>query len=177
MKYATAAYGIPFMAAAEDQVDAARAAQEKRNTTTGEAIVDEDEENEYIKCTEKASASKTNAMDQSDSDEVDTLFKESEEPSDEFRDNMYKIDTLTEKLTLKKISSHVGVESSQIEYMFVKSGGSVRCLRHFIAVDHNKKAVVISIRGTYSISGIFTDIQVYTSKLIMALRRSIIVQL
>jgi hypothetical protein len=37
-------------------------------------------------------------------------------------------------------------------------GGSTKILRHFVAVDTKMKAVVLAIRGTFTVSGAATDL-------------------
>lgn len=44
----------------------------------------------------------------------------------------------------------------------VNSGGSMDYLRHFCVVDHSKKALVLALRGTFSISGLVTDLVGFT---------------
>jgi len=69
----------------------------------------------------------------------------------------YLIDTPSEFLTRELVSQHVGIPEKDM-IMFVKPGGSLKCLRHFIAVDHEKKEVVLALRGTYSISELLVDV-------------------
>ena len=70
--------------------------------------------------------------------------------------NMYLVDTPIEFENREEISKHIGVPESDI-VMFVKPGGNMRVVRHFIAVDHIKKAVVLAIRGTFSVSELIVD--------------------
>ena len=68
----------------------------------------------------------------------------------------YLVDTLSEFITREKISQHIGIPETDM-IMFVKPGGSMQVLRHFIAVDHKKKEVVLALRGTYSLSELLVD--------------------
>ena len=68
----------------------------------------------------------------------------------------YLVDTPIEFITRHKISQHVGIRESDM-IMFVKPGGSTKVLRHFIAVDHSKKEVILALRGTYSLSELLVD--------------------
>jgi len=57
----------------------------------------------------------------------------------------------------KKIADALGIKVEHILYM-TSVGGSSDMLRHFVAVDHEHKAVVLAIRGTFTLSDLITDI-------------------
>lgn len=62
---------------------------------------------------------------------------------------------------LSPSSSRSRDETDIIVVMKVDIGEDVKCLRHFCVVDHSNKAVVLAIRGTYSVSDIFVDLSGY----------------
>mmetsp|Transcript_5888 Transcript_5888/g.7230 ORF Transcript_5888/g.7230 Transcript_5888/m.7230 type:complete len:552 (-) Transcript_5888:222-1877(-) len=70
--------------------------------------------------------------------------------------NMYLVDEPIEFENRAEIAAHIGVPENDI-VMFVKPGGNMKVVRHFIAVDHLKKAVVLAIRGTFSVSELLVD--------------------
>lgn len=59
----------------------------------------------------------------------------------------------------KAIAFHCLIDDQDVEYIFIDAGGSLTVLRHFIAVDHASKSIVLAIRGTLSISGALVDMQ------------------
>jgi hypothetical protein len=71
--------------------------------------------------------------------------------------DMYNVNTPAEIATRRNISQHTGIPEDDIT-MFVRPGGDMNILRHFVAVDREKKAVVLCIRGTFSVSGTIIDI-------------------
>jgi hypothetical protein len=73
----------------------------------------------------------------------------------------YITDTPHEIETLKSISQHIGVPPQDV-IMFAKPGGSNDILRHFVAVDRYRKQVILSIRGTFSVSEIVIDVDAET---------------
>jgi hypothetical protein len=75
------------------------------------------------------------------------------------KDEMYDASGPLAKATRSKISEHIGIQKDDIIAMFVKPGGNMLVLRHFLAVDKDKRAIVLAIRGTFSVSGILIDIQ------------------
>jgi transposase-like protein len=75
-----------------------------------------------------------------------------------------KFDSRLSRLTRAKISAHVGVPEEDIVLMDVDYGGDARHLRHFVAIDHKNKKVVLSIRGTFSLSEIVVDVAAFSSK-------------
>jgi len=67
--------------------------------------------------------------------------------------------------TKTKISEHVGVPPKDLVLMdLYYEGDNSKHLRHFVAVDHRNQEVVLSIRGTFSLSEIFIDIAGFSSK-------------
>lgn len=52
---------------------------------------------------------------------------------------------------------HMDIDFDSINY---------KLLRHFIALDHQHKQIIFSIRGTFSLGEIFVDVAAFTSKLI-----------
>mmetsp|Transcript_40760 Transcript_40760/g.85623 ORF Transcript_40760/g.85623 Transcript_40760/m.85623 type:complete len:609 (-) Transcript_40760:295-2121(-) len=61
----------------------------------------------------------------------------------------------------RKICRYLNIEEKDI-IMLSESGGSIELVKHFIAIDRKKGAVVLSIRGTYTISGLKIDASGYT---------------
>lgn len=59
----------------------------------------------------------------------------------------------------KAIAFHCEISSDDIKILHVDDGGDMKVLRHFVAVDHTSKSVVLALRGTLSISGALVDIQ------------------
>jgi hypothetical protein len=146
MLYATATYGLAAMEAADDQ---------KR------AIMEPEEpEREPKQFTTKTYASL------SKKEETDSTGM-----SEAFLNKFYRVRTPLEKATRKNISKHIGLEEDDIIAMFVKPGGSMFVLRHFLAVDNKKKAVVLAIRGTFSVTGILIDTQAAGGTLLVKRRK------
>uniref|UniRef100_A0A7S4K1T7 sn-1-specific diacylglycerol lipase n=1 Tax=Odontella aurita TaxID=265563 RepID=A0A7S4K1T7_9STRA len=56
----------------------------------------------------------------------------------------------------RKIAEYVNVDEDDIVHI-TPPGAETEDLGHFVAVDHKCKTVVLAIRGTYSLSEIFTD--------------------
>ena len=48
--------------------------------------------------------------------------------------------------------------------MDVDYGNDINHLRHFVAVDHANKKVVLSIRGTFTLSEIVVDVAAFSRK-------------
>jgi hypothetical protein len=70
-----------------------------------------------------------------------------------------------DKTIKAKIVRYLNIRPYQILYITpLYVGGSTKILRHFVAVDAKKKAVVLAIRGTYSISGLNTDLDATTGE-------------
>eukprot|EP00794_Sanderia_malayensis_P003386 gene3386-3876_t len=55
------------------------------------------------------------------------------------------------------ISRHTGISASDIHAMELE-GVQVNCPAFFVAVDHRKKAVVVTVRGTSNIADVMTDL-------------------
>merc|ERR1712185_132038 len=58
------------------------------------------------------------------------------------------------------ICAHAGVAAADLVRMATGSldvAGSSDCLRHFVAIDHDGRAVVLALRGTASISDVLHD--------------------
>ena len=161
---------VKSMIATRDQKEYMKL-RRKANASIMKSMIAPPDQKEYMKLRRKANANIMKSMITGHTPQKFDFLEESEESCDEFRKNMYNIVSVSDQETQKKIGSHVGIKPSQIEYMFVKLGGCVECLRHFIAVDHKKKTVVISIRGTFSVTGILIDLTFYTGKFMMDLRR------
>ena len=112
--------------------------------------------------------------------EVKKLKKEecTDEPSDVNVDEIYRINTKVEKESRRRIINHLGIVDNDVndddyenvtkntsqkymEAIFAKPGDNIQHpQRHFIVVDHNIKAIVLSIRGSFSsVCGILNDLQ------------------
>ena len=63
--------------------------------------------------------------------------------------------------TVDDILTHTGVTAEDIVVMDVDYGEDPLCLRHFCVVDHANKAVVLAIRGTFSMTGVMVDLVGY----------------
>jgi hypothetical protein len=64
-----------------------------------------------------------------------------------------------------KIQRYVNIKPYDLVYITpLYVGGSTELLRHFVAVDSKKKAVVLAIRGTFTVSGLVTDLDGTTGK-------------
>jgi hypothetical protein len=62
------------------------------------------------------------------------------------------------------ISCHVkDIKAADIVYTDMDMSGSSDYLRHFVAIDHNRKSIVFAIRGTFSISSAIVDLEFYAS--------------
>jgi hypothetical protein len=75
-----------------------------------------------------------------------------------------RIDGRLQTVTKECISGHIGVPTDDIVLMDVDYGGDSRHLRHFVAVDHVNKKVVLSIRGTFSLSEVVVDVAGFSRK-------------
>lgn len=69
------------------------------------------------------------------------------------------------RLTRARISDHIGVPEEDIVLMDVEHGGDPHHLRHFVAIDHANRQVVLSIRGTFSFSEMVVDAAGFSSKI------------
>ena len=67
-------------------------------------------------------------------------------------------------LTKTRISEHIGVPEDDIVLADVDYSGDVNNLRHFVAVDHAHKKVVLAIRGTFTLSEILVDVAAFSRK-------------
>jgi pimeloyl-ACP methyl ester carboxylesterase len=75
----------------------------------------------------------------------------------------------SEKSRRKKIADYVGVVHEKNILQITPPGGSIELLGHFVAVDHRRNAVtgsrgavVLAIRGTYTVSGLKIDAEAYS---------------
>jgi hypothetical protein len=75
-----------------------------------------------------------------------------------------RIDGRLQTVTKERISEHIGVPADDIVLMDVDYGGDSQHLRHFVAVDHVHKKVVLSIRGTFSLSEVVVDVAAFSRK-------------
>lgn len=75
-----------------------------------------------------------------------------------------KINTKVSRATRTRISDHVGVPEDDVVLLDVDHGGSTKNLRHFVAIDHKNKEVVLSIRGTFSLSEMVVDVAGFSRK-------------
>lgn len=75
-----------------------------------------------------------------------------------------KLDRRLSPLTRQKISEHIDVAQEDIVLMDVDYGGAADYLRHFVAIDHKHKAVVLSIRGSFSVSDMIIDVAGFSSE-------------
>ena len=58
----------------------------------------------------------------------------------------------------KAIAFHSGIpDVNDIRILEINDGGDMHLLRHFVAIDHSSKSVVLAIRGTLSVSGALVD--------------------
>lgn len=144
MKFATAAYGLSTIKAANYQKAAAgfRRSAKKRLSIIAEAVTGKKHEN--------GNNGHPNPTLVYGNIDGETALK-------------YFVDDPIEEENLKQISQHIGVAKEDI-VMYVTPGGGMDVLRHFIAVDRTKKAVVLAIRGTFSVSEILVDCDGDTSK-------------
>ena len=69
-----------------------------------------------------------------------------------------RFDNRLNQVTRSRISDHVGVPEKDIVLMDVDYDGDGNHLRHFVAVDHANKKVVLAIRGTFSLSEVIVDV-------------------
>jgi len=59
----------------------------------------------------------------------------------------------------QQVCEHVGIPQSWISHFYLGAGGDLNILRYFITIDHELKAVVLVVRGTFSISQWCVDFQ------------------
>jgi hypothetical protein len=142
MHYATATYGFAAIEAANDQKQAIKEPEKP-----------EEEEPEQVKL----------FMAQSD------VMEEEPIPEREL-ERIYRVKGRFAKKTRKNICEHIGIEEDDMLAMFVKAGGNMYVLRHFLAVDKKKKAIVLAIRGTFSVSELLIDAELSGGTLLLVRR-------
>jgi len=59
----------------------------------------------------------------------------------------------------KAIAFHCNILPEHVQILYVDDGGDMKVLRHYVAIDHETKSVVLALRGTLSISGALVDMQ------------------
>ena len=62
---------------------------------------------------------------------------------------------------VRLIAFHIQLKQSDVEFVHVDDSKAydLHVLHHFVAIDHSKKSIVLSIRGTLSLSGAIVDMQ------------------
>lgn len=70
--------------------------------------------------------------------------------------------------TKTKVSKHIGIPKEDLIVMDLDYKGNYTELRHFVAVDHANKKVVVAIRGTFSASECVVDIDAYSREYTLA---------
>lgn len=68
------------------------------------------------------------------------------------------------RLTVSRISEHIGIAEEDIVLMDIDYAGDSNHLRHFVAIDHANKKIVLAIRGTFSLSEVIVDVAGFSSK-------------
>jgi predicted rRNA methylase YqxC with S4 and FtsJ domains len=74
-----------------------------------------------------------------------------------------KIDDRVGLSDVARIANHIGIPESDMVRVDVSFRGDSKYLRHFVAVDHVNRQVVLAIRGTFNLSEIIVDIGGFTS--------------
>ena len=69
-----------------------------------------------------------------------------------------------EQVLRSRISKHISVPATDIALLDVSYSGSTKHLRHFVAIDHVHRKVVLSIRGTFSLSELVVDVVAFSRK-------------
>jgi hypothetical protein len=69
-----------------------------------------------------------------------------------------RLDGKIGQVTLEAISKHIGIPQEDIVLMDVDYNGDCNHLQHFVAINHAHQKVVLSIRGTFSLSEIIVDV-------------------
>ena len=69
-----------------------------------------------------------------------------------------------EQVLRSRISKHISVPATDIALLDVSYSGSTEHLRHFVAIDHVHRKVVLSIRGTFSLSELVVDVVAFSRK-------------
>jgi hypothetical protein len=75
------------------------------------------------------------------------------------------VDTRLSPLTKTRVSEHIHVPEDDIALFDLDFGGDGQHLRHFLAVDHIHKKVVLAIRGTFNLVEVVTDVAGFSRKL------------
>ncbi|CAB9522211.1 Sn1-specific diacylglycerol lipase beta [Seminavis robusta] len=65
-------------------------------------------------------------------------------------DNEHEFDWRKGDMTATRVSEHTGIPTNDLVSFDVKYDGDIQQLRHFVALDHKRKKVVLAIRGTYT---------------------------
>lgn len=73
-----------------------------------------------------------------------------------------KFDTRLSPLTSTRISEHINLPEEDIVLWDVDYGGDGKHLRHFVALDRVNRKVVLSIRGTFTLSEIVVDVAAFS---------------
>jgi hypothetical protein len=74
------------------------------------------------------------------------------------------VDVKMGRLTKEVIGHHISIPPDDIVLMDVDYDGDSSHLRHFVAVDHMQKKVVLSIRGTFNLAEIVLDVAGFTKE-------------
>jgi len=75
-----------------------------------------------------------------------------------------KWDNRLSRVAKSRISDHIEIPEEDIVLMDVDYTGSSHYLRHFVAVDHSNKKVVLAIRGTFSLAEVVVDVAGFSSE-------------
>jgi hypothetical protein len=68
------------------------------------------------------------------------------------------------KVTRDSISRHIDIPADDIRLLDVDYDGDSHHLRHFVAIDHAQKKVVLSIRGTFSLQEVMVDVTAFSKE-------------
>ena len=73
-------------------------------------------------------------------------------------------DNSTERIQ-KRIVEYCNLQSlSDIVHMDIDhSSSNIDILRHFIAIDHTQEQIIVSVRGTFTLSEFFVDVAAFSS--------------
>ena len=66
------------------------------------------------------------------------------------------------ELTKDSISKHISIPSEDIQLLDVDYDGDIHHLRHFVAIDHEHKKVILSIRGTFNLNEVVVDVTAFS---------------
>ncbi|CAB9498998.1 Sn1-specific diacylglycerol lipase beta [Seminavis robusta] len=72
------------------------------------------------------------------------------------------VDTRLSPLTQTRISEHINVPEEDIVLVDVDYDGDGKHLRHFVAVDHANRKIVLAIRGTFNLAEIVVDVAAFS---------------